>query len=150
MFLMNRRRRLLKGDYMPEMNQPTRPETGQGAVMGPGRDPGADIQEPTANPIITALQDIGKFIAAQQEQGSPNAAAMMTHFQQLLQAIQGQGEGAPQQGRPAPGGPAPGRPTPQGPSGPQQMAPQGVRGGMARASSGQMNENARPGSVPVL
>lgn len=116
-------------------------QTGMGESMGPGQAPQGAAAPEGDNPIVAALQDIGKFIAAQQEQQNPAAAGMMQHFSALLEAMRGGGEQPQEQEQPQP------QARPEAPKGPAKQSPGGV-GGNKMVAGGDMN--AREGSVPVM
>lgn len=124
------------------MNQPTM-EAGAGAQPYPNAVDIPEVQmdkapkpevSPDANPVVSAFETIMQFVKAQEEKGSPQAAAMKQHLTQLVQAVTGavQGDVEVPQGAPTPQGAAAPPPPAEGPQGTPEGAmgapPQGPEG----------------------
>lgn len=110
--------------------QPQGQPMGQAPQAAPGPKPD--------NVVVEAVKTLGMWIAAQAEQGNPQAPAMQEALRALLSSIMSKTPAGPVAPQPQ----QPGAQTKPMPTGAQQPAPQGGR------SNSQPTSNVRP--IPVM
>lgn len=90
--------------------------------------PAAPAAAPQTNPVMDALETVGKYISALMQSGNPKAEAASQAFNSFVQSIQQQPAAAPEAAMPAQGGmpakaPAAGAPQPAVPTAAPEGAP---------------------------
>jgi hypothetical protein len=123
-----------KGKY-PDATPDAMPELAQPQAGSPEAQAQQDATQ--VHPVIGALQTIAAAIAAKQQQGDPQAQAMMDMFKKLLEAFGAGGQQAGQQ---------PPQSTDQQAPAPDQSAPPTGSKPMGGAT---MN-SAKQGAVPLI